>query len=497
MIIMYKIKNIVFTVALLGLFLLASCDLEKDPYNVLPEKYAWKEYKDAEYFRKGAYISFRTIQGGSFVYSWDVQSDLFNATTGYGNRKGMLHSWQFSNSDVDLTNFWNYHYANIKDANYILDNIDKAFALAGDEKQLDSLRQIKGEMYLMRAMDYHALALRFAKDYEPSTASSDLGLPISTHFNISDRPSRSSLQETYKYIKANIDSARINMKIVGGSTSGLLTKDAIDAFEARVNLYMHNYTEAVESAKKIIENPRYALVNTKAAFTAMWLNDRASEIIFQPIRNRSELGGEISGYLALNTGSNNFQPDYVPSKWVLDLYDDENDFRTSVYFINDDVTSKDETVSDVFLLNKYPGNPALISKNTEYYNMFKALRSAEAYLIAAEASYMAGNETDARTYLNMLREAREAYTYPETLTGTDLFNEIKDEWTREFIGEGKRMDDLRRWHLGFNRHDPQNPRIIANTSDVSLTVEASNMRFVWEIPSNDLSSNPNLVPNWR
>ena len=75
------------------------------------------------------------------------------------------------------------------------------------------------------------------------------------------------------------------------------------------------------------------------------------------------------------------------------------------------------------------------------------------------------------------------------------------EWFREFIGEGQRLDGLKRWHDGFTRSGQmQAPSLIMQADpsrNIELSVDASDPRFVWEIPYNDLLSNPNLEKNWN
>jgi hypothetical protein len=39
--------------------------------------------------------------------------------------------------------------------------------------------------------------------------------------------------------------------------------------------------------------------------------------------------------------------------------------------------------------------------------------------------------------------------------------------------------------------------VLTGSTTESLTVAASDMRFVWEIPANDLTTNKNLVKNWQ
>lgn len=77
-------------------------------------------------------------------------------------------------------------------------------------------------------------------------------------------------------------------------------------------------------------------------------------------------------------------------------------------------------------------------------------------------------------------------------------NEIRNERTRELLCEGFRLDDLRRWNLGFTRKTPQNLNLINVTPSADYhqkTVQAGDLKFTWGLPANDLTTNPNLVQN--
>lgn len=67
------------------------------------------------------------------------------------------------------------------------------------------------------------------------------------------------------------------------------------------------------------------------------------------------------------------------------------------------------------------------------------------------------------------------------------------------VGEGFRLDCLKRWHEGFTRM-PAQPLMagffITADGFTNLTVNADNEKFVWEIPFNDLQANKNLERNW-
>jgi starch-binding outer membrane protein, SusD/RagB family len=57
------------------------------------------------------------------------------------------------------------------------------------------------------------------------------------------------------------------------------------------------------------------------------------------------------------------------------------------------------------------------------------------------------------------------------------------------------LDDLERWGLGFTRSQPQNTNVlITGPNTVSLSIAAGDNKFVWGLPSNDVTLNPYLKP---
>ena len=69
---------------------------------------------------------------------------------------------------------------------------------------------------------------------------------------------------------------------------------------------------------------------------------------------------------------------------------------------------------------------------------------------------------------------------------------IEEERVKELYMEGFRLQDLKRWHKGFERK-PQE-QSLSNGS--SLKVEADDPLFVWPIPQHELESpDANILPN--
>lgn len=499
-------KNLIkYIAAVLLTVATVSCDLDKYPYNAIEQSQAFKTLADAGTVRNGMYGNMRARQHGIFMFSTDVQADMLNATLDFGNRNGSPHRWEgFLDTDYTIRDVWRGYYSalvNVNNAIAMLPTIEPA-----NETEKAALDSYIGEAHLFRAYYYHQLVLRWAKAYDPATAASDPGVPLVLTFDVTLKPSRASVAEVYQQILADISEAKkLLANIAGAQNSNRFTIDAVTAFEARIHLHMRNWAGASTAAKNLINSGKYPLVNTEADFRKMWVNDNSSEIIFQlQLIAPSELSptdpwnNVNTIYLGLRPSDGKYVPDFVPQKWVIDQYED-NDVRKKVYLDKKPLIIQGIDYPDIYVINKYPGNPALFTgATTNYQHKPKVFRIAEMYLIAAEAdAQTTAGEGSALTLINQLRTARGASTLA-SLTGASLMNEIRNERTRELLCEGFRLDDLKRWKLGFTRTTPQNLNLINVTpsGDYHMkTVTADNQKFVWGIPSNDLTTNPNISQN--
>ena len=154
---------------------------------------------------------------------------------------------------------------------------------------------------------------------------------------------------------------------------------------------------------------------------------------------------------------------------------------------------------EVYVFFKFPGNPALNNEGaavSNYINKIKGFRIAEQYLIAAEASAMAGGqEAQANKYLNALRGARIPGYEAEDYSGDELLEQIKAERAKELFGEGFRFTDLKRWNKGFARSEAQDSQIINNAGSNNtefLQKSASDPHWLWPIPQAEIDANPQI-----
>ncbi len=471
-----------------------SCDVERLPYNVIEQRDAFQSVKDATTMNNGLYVQLRNRVHGIYMFSTDIQADLLNASLDFGNRNGFPHRWEgFMATDYTIRDVWAGYYSALVNVNNIIEN---QHLIKGQNAQEEALLQrYLGEAHLLRAYYYHRLASRWGKPYNPGSAETDLGVPLMLEFNITLQPPRSTVAVTYRQILDDIAQAKTLLANTPGQQgASRITLDAVLALETRVHLYMQNWSALIPVAQQLINSGKYPLVTTEAAMRGMWHNDSGAEMIFQMYASRpSELGSSMVPLLGFRPAANDYNPDFIPQQWVVDLFA-ENDIRRNVYLAELPVHIQGVNYSGIYLINKFPGNPALWVGNTNYQHKPKIFRIAEVYLNLAEAQYHSSPGAALAT-LNTLRVARGLA--PLTgLSGDALLNAIKEERTRELLAEGWRLDDLMRWGQGVQRRPPQNPNPV-NTGVLytELSKPAGHYQFIWGIPDRDLTTNPNLVQN--
>lgn len=484
-------------ILIIGLATFTSCEsLDQDPYEDLSTKLAFKSVENAEYWRNGFYRSLRRVSYGDIMLLPDVQSDLLNATLNYGNRKGDLQNWSFRTNDSDISSVWSSRYSVLNDINICIEKFP-TIPVSSDKEQ-DKLNRFLGEAYALRAYYFFQLTERFSPKYDASNKSTaNLGIPLVTTFDITLLPPRATLEETYNQIESDIDKAE---KLLGGAEgvkgSNFFTLDAVKALKARVALTKGDYAKAYVEAKAIVDAGKYPLVSTQEALQKMWHNDETDETIVQLFSSKpDELPLLMRDYLVYEAKTKKYKPDYVPSKWVVDLYD-ASDIRKSVYFKNLTIETPTGKDYDVTLVYKYPGNPNLYSGSPLEYHSPKIFRTAELYLIVSEAAYKNGDEVNAVKYLNDLRQSRGLSDVKSS--GINLFNDIKEERLRELAFEGTRLNDLKRWEEGVKRHSPQGTEyLVVSPKDqyYELDKPANDYRFTWPIPNHEMTVNPNLKQN--
>lgn len=498
-------KNIIRTLFIAAVLAgSSSCDLDKLPYSSIPEDEAVQTINDVRSLRRGCYATTKGAFGSGTTIIPDIQADYLLATRGNSNTYTNFQGWIMQSSDTDMTALWASYFNGLANVNFLLDRIGQV-QVAENEKA--EITRIEGELHLLRAMVSHQILLRFCKDYEPETATTDLGIPIMRHYlpPSTSKPARGTMAESYAFILEDIEFAKTALaNVPGAPNSETLTIDCVTALEAKVYLQMHMYAEAAAAADALISGP-YSLCQSSDEFKQMWETDNGNELIFRYYASNSELGATQYGIRFLEDPARNglIKPDYIPTKEILSQYDATNDIRYHSYFKTTSIQLSGQTINNVVVMNKYPGNPDLrqTSSLNNYCHKVKVHRLADFYLIAAEA--YAQNPATVATgseRLNALRMNRiNGWVNTPYATQEALMAEIKKERVREMYMEGTRLIDLKRWHDPMERGTGQQADWVV-TNYEGLYKAANDNRFVWGIPLDEINANKNIAgqqnPGW-
>lgn len=501
-------KRILFPVVALA-FTLASCDMDKTPYDAIPEDEALTTPTDFTNMSVPLYTGLRSCVGSSTFYNApDQQGDEFNSTFGTGVSD--LYGWTFNTSLREGDAMYANCQTMIARANFIIDGYNKcdmSNTSLFTPDAIQTVRNVKGEAFFTRAYFLFYLAQYFCEDYDESIADNEnSGVSYRTDYAPSSEgstyPARKTLRETYKQITDDLDSAALYINTAGAQSYYDISTDAVTAIQARVALAMDNYQVAAQKAEDVIGTGTYALVNSEAMMEEFWWGNFDTETIFKLFGgSSSELPSQTgSVYLPYTEGGT---PSYIPTQTVIDLYPD-NDYRKDVYFTSLNVQTSTGISGTVFALSKYPENGYVWEQSGQYdYARFaiepKVVRISEMYLIAAEAYAMQNDLVNGAKWLNDFKRNRVANYQDASFPSRDaLMAEIRNERQREFLGEGMRLMDLKRWHLGVTRGTPQNEDLCSMPglpTTTELSKPAGDMRFTWPIPQNEIDTNPQIVQN--
>ncbi len=500
-------KKIFLSLLLVG-GLLSSCDMDKTPVGTLDETTAIQSVNDCFRFRNGIYSSMRSLSTGAYISYPEIQMDMFQGLISNGNRIGTIANGSILSSDGDIEAIWAGLYTRINNVNFFL---EKASIVLENteltEANVSDITRYIGEAKFARAYYYYWLMDHFCGVYSAENGDKEgLGLPIVTVYNpTGDRskyPGRSSMNDTYVFIEQDLTDAYAALAAYEeddnsacAPNSAYVSTYTVDALSARLALLKGDYQTAITKAETVINSQVYALAEGDD-YIAMWETDLSSELIFSPFVDVNEVGTISStGSAWLSIYGDN--ADYVPTYDALAMYG-QGDVRFDAFF-NVWYLSISGTEIPAYVFFKYPGNESLkIGTAMNLMNRPKPFRLSEQYLILAEAAAATGTQNKkANDALNALRAKRiEGYVAQE-YTGVALRDQIREERTKELIGEGFRMSDLRRWGQGFERNPshPENPYIedALVVAGKDLSYSAGDHRFVWPIPSAEMETNPQLA----
>ncbi|WP_257669901.1 RagB/SusD family nutrient uptake outer membrane protein [Parapedobacter tibetensis] len=513
-------KVLIFIIGLLTV----SCNslLDTQPSDFLTQSYYFTTEEQLQFALNGVYDRL----GASEVYG-DRMTWTYNSSTDESFQKGRgtqgitVNNYDASHNDIN--NFWRVCYEGIGRANVLLANIDKP-------QMSDSSRNlIRGETLFLRAHYYFILALNFGGVplmIEPTVSNENLQIP------------KASLQEVYTQIVADMTAAEALLQeqtVTSLGYAGRITKTAVQAMLARVNLHMAGYPlndearyqEALDWATKVVEsgehelNPDYAQVFINYAQDIYDVKESIYEIEFfgnglDTYRETGRIGNNIGitcqdREIGQCYGSVNVSPKLF---YLYDSVDTRRDWNCAPYVFSGTSNAVKVPNLDVWERNvgkwrreyetltpKHPNNTPQNFAVIRYSDVLLMFAEAENHLNGpTNLAYDAVNRVRRRAYGKALDTPSEVADVPPGLSKEAFLAFIQDERARELCLEAIRRYDLIRWGIYLETMKDFADYIMAeapeNRQYYALAAQNLDERhLLFPIPQRELSVNPALTQN--
>ncbi|WP_081210676.1 RagB/SusD family nutrient uptake outer membrane protein [Salegentibacter sediminis] len=428
--------------------------LEKDPISSFPAQGFYKTASDAQAGVYGIYDAMQSTFSRNFAFWGEGRADAVQT-----NHSGEPLLLKQNNLNPTLNSAsWNSLYQTISRANYAIKYIPDVFE---GESELGT--QLVGQARALRALSYF-YAVRIWGDVPLITEPYE---SINQEIFIG----RTDQELVLDQIEADLLFASQNCREqFGGERDRLLiTKGGADAMLTHFYMWKKEYSKAIESAQRVMDNGMYSLVNISdwsKIFTTGFSNESIFEIGFNETQTNM-----MRVLYALGSDS-----DYFPSEKFRNSFE-EGDLRQELIY---DVTQEEPTKVWKFFgegFNDESPDPSA--------NNIVLFRLADIILLKAEAHNQLGEVEEALDLLNKIR-VRAGLSELDQAEASALYGDVQSailqERLIELSFEGHRWFDLVRTGKAIEVMNPIN----------GLSAEGN---LVWPIHENAINRNPNLQQN--
>ena len=434
------------------------------------------EYDQQGQAGEGSNNIFRDLMGEDIVYP------LLNGSTGL---IGFLQWETHRNVNAsDLRYVYRFYYRIISNANVLISGIDNATGPDSDKKI------IKGQALAYRGWAHFQLVQLWGKRYDAVTRPNNQpGVPLLTANTLEAKP-RATVEEVYTQVNKDLDSAvslLTGYNPSGSAAKSNFTVNVVKGIKARVALTQQDWATAATNA--IAARTGFPLMDT-ASYKSGFNNIENPEWMWgsRQIDDHSTSFSSYFAYISANFNSTVIRTQ--PRAINATLYNaiPANDIRKRMW----DLTGATVPIPPGGARVPYQNKKFLAKSDASSVGDVPYMRSAEMYLIEAEARARQGQTAAAQAALFTLAKTRNFNYVQSTNTGQALIDEIFFNRRIELWGEGFRFTDLKRTNSPLNRAGIPNhvPTLIKVTN-----IPAGDIRWEWLFPQDELSANKQIVQN--
>lgn len=421
-------------------------------------------------------------QSGNMMYM-DIMGDDVVLNVSTNNWHVAEYQWNRHRDPGSNLVYYNYmfYYVIISNANMIISKVDNATGSAEDKAIL------KGQALAYRAWAYFQMVQLFGERYVAGQANSSLAVPLILEPTTEKNP-RNTVAEVYAQINADLDDAIANLTGYDrGTNKSHLNINVAKGLKARVALVQENWPAAIKFAQEA--RAGFALM-TNAQYSAGFNNYSVSEWMWGSKIQADQTNSFYSFFAHMSanysSGVIRTNPRSINSK----LYDwiPATDIRKTLWDPTGKNTSFPIPTSTSarypYMNRKFRVADASLSIGDVPY-----MRSAEMYLIEAEAQARSGNDALAAQALYPLAVNRNPSYVLSTNTGAALINEIMMQRRAEFWGEGFRFYDLKRTNSVLDRTGSNHNAAVAS----KMTEPAGTKLWQFLIPQAEINATNGVV----
>lgn len=385
-------------------------------------------------------------------------------------RNGRSYLWQadlFKVTEDDGE--WNNMYRNIYNCNLVLKNIGDATGGTPADKE-----RIIAEAKIHRAYYYFHLANLFGNDYQEATAAKDLAVPLLLVPDLEAKTSRATVKEVYEQVLKDLsDAIALNGLPDMGSNYVHPGKAAALALQARVYLYMGDYSKAMKAATDAL-----VLHNTLLDYNTFSLVNPARP--YSGVNGRPTVDKNPENIYTKTNSNNGIITRFMIHPDLLQILG-ETDLRYVYTFTRLTRTGAVST-------NPYPDYFA----NTVNYS----IGVPEMMLIKAECLARDQETGEAVKILNELRKKRFKpgdYSDVSAATADEALGLVLEERRRELMYHGLRWFDLKR----LNRDERFKKTLTREYDGTVYTLAPQDPKYLLQIAPKIVQINPAIIPNPR
>ncbi|MGE4586023.1 MAG: RagB/SusD family nutrient uptake outer membrane protein [Mangrovibacterium sp.] len=421
---MKKLKYIIYS---LGMALsLSSCDdfLSFEPSDSVGSESAYSTVSDIETGLNGIYYTLGEYEfyGRNIVALGDIAADNM-WMTGSSGHFDQIYKYTINADNADLLDIWEKGYELIDRSALLITAAKEMLKEDLSESNTNILKAALAQAYGLKALAHFTLVNIFGLPYSNENKS-QLGIIVvgDEHIEAFQEVSRSTVEQSYAQVLDDIASAKNYISAVDFDAF-IMNEAALYALEARVRLFMEDWSGAITAANSAITKSGGKLVMNADDYYSMWSSVNATT---EDIFTISKLANDNLSANSLNTLYGSY--DGKATSGLLALFG-ENDMRIALF----------EGSGDQIIAKKYMGLPT--SAATSNIPVF---RLPEMYLILAESKAQL-NQADAVDDLYQVAQRNPDLAKADIpVSRADLLNFISVERRRELFQEGHRWYDLRR-----------------------------------------------------